>query len=315
MNSDFNKDRLIKLINQTSSKQILIHQDHKLDLNFISKETNANISIKTSDLRYTKGLNTDCENTDLVIYIADSYEPQEIVKRTINKYVTDNDLIFISEKKSAKSILKLFECEKKFHTGNYLVGYLKKQQPINIDVESNTITTNIKDITTTFQTEKGLFSYKNIDAGTQFLLNNITINEQDEVLDFACGYGAVGITLAKKYPQSKLMLTDSKLNAIEFTKNNAKLNNLKNVEIKNTYLLRGVSGKYDKIISNPPTHMKLYELDELMMQFKELLKDDGEIFLVINNIVDYERIAKKYFNKITIKDQNEQYKIIQLENK
>jgi 16S rRNA G1207 methylase RsmC len=107
-------------------------------------------------------------------------------------------------------------------------------------------------------------------------------------------------------------MTDSKQKAIEFTKKNAKTNNIQNVEAKCAYLLRCVSGKYDKIISNPPTHMKLNELDELMKKTKELLKDKGEIYLVINNIVDYERVAKKYFNEIKITNQNEQYKIIKI---
>lgn len=312
MNSDFNKDRLNKLINEISPKNILIHKDHMKNLNYFIENPSATSCIKTSDLRYTQGENRECEKYDLVIYIADSYEPQEIILKTINEYIKNNSLIFIGEMKSAKSILKKYDCQKKFHTGKFFVGYIKQQDSDNIKIEQHKINETLKDVNITFQTEKGLFSYKKIDEGTKFLLENIDIKEEDEVLDFACGYGAIGLMYAKKYPKSKIVMTDSKIKAIQYAKTNAKLNNTQNVEIKNVYLLRGIEGKYDKIISNPPTHMKLYEVEDLIKKFKELLKDKGETFLIINKIVDYERYAKKYFKEITIENQNEQYKIIKL---
>src|SRR6056297_3593236 len=90
MNSDFNKDRLNKLINQISPNKLLIHKDHLKELNYFIENLDVTSCTKTSDLRYTKGENRECEKYDLIIYIVDSYEPQELIIKTINEYVKNN---------------------------------------------------------------------------------------------------------------------------------------------------------------------------------------------------------------------------------
>ena len=49
----------------------------------------------------------------------------------------------------------------------------------------------------TFSTTWGLFSPKGIDAGTHLLIEHLDIQEGGTCLDLGCGYGAIGITLAK----------------------------------------------------------------------------------------------------------------------
>ena len=45
----------------------------------------------------------------------------------------------------------------------------------------------------------GIFSLREIDFGTELLINNTKIpNENSEVLDLGCGYGIVGIALTKR---------------------------------------------------------------------------------------------------------------------
>ena len=51
-----------------------------------------------------------------------------------------------------------------------------------------------------FIVDNGIFSKKGLDFGTRTLLENIDIKKiKGNVLDFGCGYGPIGIYIAKKY--------------------------------------------------------------------------------------------------------------------
>ena len=49
----------------------------------------------------------------------------------------------------------------------------------------------------TFHTTWGLFSPKEIDEGTRLLLRHIEVPADADCLDLGCGYGPVGLTLAR----------------------------------------------------------------------------------------------------------------------
>ncbi len=51
----------------------------------------------------------------------------------------------------------------------------------------------------TFQTDAGVFSKKMIDYGSQVLLKSLHLEEGKSLLDVGCGYGTIGLTLAKVY--------------------------------------------------------------------------------------------------------------------
>ncbi|MDJ0861774.1 MAG: methyltransferase, partial [Gammaproteobacteria bacterium] len=49
----------------------------------------------------------------------------------------------------------------------------------------------------TFHATWGLFSPREVDDGTRLLLRHVDVGEGDECLDLGCGYGPIGIALAK----------------------------------------------------------------------------------------------------------------------
>ena len=57
-----------------------------------------------------------------------------------------------------------------------------------------------------FSTTWGLFSPKAIDEGSSMLLDAIKVNAEDDCLDLGCGYGPIGITLAKLAPKGHTTL-------------------------------------------------------------------------------------------------------------
>jgi 16S rRNA G1207 methylase RsmC len=114
-----------------------------------------------------------------------------------------------------------------------------------------------------FHTTWGLFSPKSIDEGSRLLLDHIEVNKDDNTLDLGCGYGPLGLTLAKLAPDGTSTLVDKDFVAVEYSKKNAQLNNINNTEI---FLSNGFdqvgNTKFDLIVSNLPakTGKELYYL-------------------------------------------------------
>jgi len=134
----------------------------------------------------------------------------------------------------------------------------------------------------TFHSTWGLFSPKEIDEGTRMLLQHIEVKPTDTILDLGCGYGPIGIALAKSAPQGQTHLVDKDFVAIEYTQKNIEANGLKNAK---AYLSNGLSAvpfdaKFDLIVSNLPakTGKELYEimLDDCLQH----LKPGGRVYFV-----------------------------------
>lgn len=117
------------------------------------------------------------------------------------------------------------------------------------------ISTVIKNVPLYFQTCDTLFSPNRIDTGTLSMLQQIEFSPDDRVLDLGCGYGVVGILAAKLIGQDKVTMCDSSETAVCYSKNNAKLNQVPDIDVKlsNSYENIG-NNDFTVILSNPPYH-------------------------------------------------------------
>lgn len=104
-----------------------------------------------------------------------------------------------------------------------------------------------------FQTTWGLFSPREIDDGSRMLLRYLKVHEDDDCLDLGCGYGPLGITIAKLAPKGKTVMVDKDYVAIEYAGKNIKLNGADNCE---AMLSNGFSSvgeqKFSLVVSNIP---------------------------------------------------------------
>lgn len=130
-----------------------------------------------------------------------------------------------------------------------------------------------------FATHSGVFSKDHVDYATDILLNGIPeLPQNSSLLDMGCGYGVIGIVLAKTYG---LKLTQSDVNraALDLTRKNCKLNNVESDIIESDCFDKIVC-KSDVIVINPPIHAgksvtyKMYE-DSLSR-----LNDNGRLYVV-----------------------------------
>ena len=149
-----------------------------------------------------------------------------------------------------------------------------------------------------FATTWGLFSPKAIDEGSKLMLDHIQVNPDDNCLDIGCGYGPLGLTLAKLAPEGRTILVDKDFVAIEYTNKNIKLNNLSNCE---TFLSNGLNqvGKqrFDLIVSNIPAKVGNEMLSLFLYDSWQHLETGGRFYVVtISGIRKYiERSFKEVF--------------------
>ncbi|HEU4322548.1 MAG TPA: methyltransferase [Roseiflexaceae bacterium] len=109
-----------------------------------------------------------------------------------------------------------------------------------------------------FDTGELLFSTDEIDQGTQLLLRHVIDATPDAhaVLDIGCGYGVIGVVLARLHPEARVVLCDKDLLAVRYTRHNIALNGAANAEVFASIGVGGVPQQpYDLILSNIPGHI------------------------------------------------------------
>ncbi len=143
----------------------------------------------------------------------------------------------------------------------------------------------INGIEVAFETKPGLFSPKALDIGTRLLIESLPKAKPSfaTALDWGCGWGAIGLYLAKSNPGAKVIALDSDIAAIKMTTANAAHNELTNLEVIASHSFEEISAevKFDLITSNPPTHRGREVVDTMIAEAKERLVDGGALVIVV----------------------------------
>ena len=89
------------------------------------------------------------------------------------------------------------------------------------------ITFEINGITMKLLTDNGVFSKNNVDEGSYaFLKVLLPLDLGNHILDLGCGYGTIGLTLAKAHEEARITLADVNPRAVALCERNAGLLNL-----------------------------------------------------------------------------------------
>ena len=133
----------------------------------------------------------------------------------------------------------------------------------------------------TFHTTWGIFSPKEIDEGTQLLLRHIEIKPTDDCFDLGCGYGPIGLALAKSAPQGQTLMVDKDFMAVEYANKNARLNGIGNAEamLSNGFQHIG-ERRFDLIASNVPAKVGKEMLAIMLNDAYAHLRPGGRIYVV-----------------------------------
>ncbi|MBD3192254.1 MAG: methyltransferase [Candidatus Heimdallarchaeota archaeon] len=136
-----------------------------------------------------------------------------------------------------------------------------------------------------FKSQSGIFNWQKVDTGSELLLEKSRLpnNSGAEILDLGCGYGLLGIAIAKACPTVKVTLTDINRLAVRLAKENCKRNRVeKNTAVKKGHLYEPVKKQlFDLIITNPPISAGKKVLRELTAKAPPHLKPEGSLQLVV----------------------------------
>ena len=166
----------------------------------------------------------------------------------------------------------------------------------------------------TFQTSPTVFSPQKIDEGTRFLLENINITDVKRILDIGCGYGAIGIVVAKTNPESQIVMIDKNPEALRLCKENVKLNNLQNCRVLTTSAVNTIS-KFNLALSNLPWHQNKTAVPEIISLAFDRLENGGKFFAVTNSQFLTEDLINTNFGNVMMIRQWPPYKILKAEKK
>ena len=131
----------------------------------------------------------------------------------------------------------------------------------------------------TFLTDAGVFSKKMIDFGSQLLLKCLEVNQGETVLDVGCGYGPLGLSLAKSYGVQSTMV-DINNRALDLARQNAERNKVE-ATIFQSNIYEQVEGNFDHVISNPPIRAGKQVVHEIIEKSKDFLEIGGDLTIVI----------------------------------
>jgi 16S rRNA (guanine1207-N2)-methyltransferase len=133
-----------------------------------------------------------------------------------------------------------------------------------------------------FESTWGIFSPTAIDAGTVVLLKYMDIPNDATILDVGCGYGPIGVSLAKESALRDVHMTDTNFVAVDYANTNAKKNRVSNAK---AYLSNGLSAvdenvQFDVIISNLPAKVGNEMYTIMFDDMYKALKPGGVVYFV-----------------------------------
>ena len=161
----------------------------------------------------------------------------------------------------------------------------------------------------------GVFSKSGVDFGSSLLLKTLDIKKETKtILDVGCGYGTIGITIAKFNPNITVDMVDVNLRALELAKKNSLSNNVNNTIIFESNVYSNVIKNYDLIVTNPPIRAGKKIVYAILLEGYEHLNDGGELWCVIQKkqgAPSAIKTLKEKYREVNICATEKQYCIIQ----
>ena len=176
-------------------------------------------------------------------------------------------------------------------------------------VSSQLLRPTVNSVSLTLVTRPGLFSASRLDSGTRALAEQLSLQNDDSVLDLCCGYGPLGV-YAAQLTAEHVVMSDDDCVATTCARESAACSGVNDrVEVVTADGIRGVADHtFDRVLCNPPTHAGAPILHELMHGAREVLATDGTLHLVHHAGIDFDRYLAPYFDKV-VADHAGEYRV------
>ena len=133
-----------------------------------------------------------------------------------------------------------------------------------------------------FASTWGIFSPREVDAGTVMLLEEIEVPRDADCLDLGCGYGPIGLTLAMLAPEGRTTMVDRDYVAVEYANRNAEQNRVPNARalLSNGFEEVPEADRFDLVATNLPAKVGNEMTSILFADAHDRLRPGGEFWLV-----------------------------------
>ena len=155
------------------------------------------------------------------------------------------------------------------------------------------ITAEVRGLSLVFVTDRGVFSYRKMDAGSRLLAETMDLPEEGDVLDWGCGWGLLGIVAALTWPQARVTMVDINERASVLATANAERNAASHVEVicgdaKEVLADR----RFDAVVCNPPISAGRRVVLVMMQNVADVLRPHGAFWMVAHTRKGAKRLQR-----------------------
>ena len=140
---------------------------------------------------------------------------------------------------------------------------------------------NYRGIPLSFRTDAGVFSRGEVDTGTRLLLEALPEDMSGEILDLGCGWGIIGISIARRWPETRVTLADVNTRALDLSRENAKRNRAEIACVESDGMAALEGKTFDAVVTNPPIRAGKQVIYKMFAEAVKSLKPGGALYLVI----------------------------------
>ena len=132
-----------------------------------------------------------------------------------------------------------------------------------------------------FTTDAGVFSKGELDPGSRLLLDALPEQLSGDVLDMGSGWGAIGVTLAKTFPEARVTMADVNLRALGLCQENLQANGCSATCLESDGFAALADRQFDAVITNPPIRAGKQVIYKMFADAAAALRPEGALYLVI----------------------------------
>lgn len=151
-----------------------------------------------------------------------------------------------------------------------------------------------------FVSRPGVFSYGRFDNGARALVETMTVENGDRVVDLGCGCGTNGIFAAQQAGSAgHIAFVDSNVRAIALAEINARANGVNNFQTVASSRAEGLNdSSFDVVLANPPYYANQSITRLFLSRSRQLLKPDGRFYLVTKQVQETADLMMETFENV-----------------
>ena len=162
------------------------------------------------------------------------------------------------------------------------------------------------------ETRAGVFSRDGLDTGTRLLIDCMKVRSSDQVLDWGCGWGALGMVAARLSVKGSATLVDSNIRAVSCAEENLRRNRICNAVARvGDARIWDRREKFDLIVSNPPFHDGNAAAHPLIEGAFRALRPGGRLMLVVMRPEAYLKHIHRIFGQGKIVARRDGYAVLE----